>query len=299
MARKTDQVALSIPPTEQSSPATEEGSSLALLDQFDFEVSGLEEVDSEDIRFAVKVWNLKGKRADGPGLYQVDEFLDTLTEQTSRELHCVFVTLHKTNDYSFFNNDTKETVRVCASYDRLEGALRTTHPSTGQPEGTVRRCESCPDAQWRRDAKGKNVRNCSPVYGVIGVELDDAGKPLSPFMIRFKKTSLPPFKAHLQKHHIKRHRDARTGKMIDVPLFMFAVKIRLEADEGGQFAVPVIEPLGQVSRALLFQLADQAKSFIEMAADVVRAAENKESAHRSDDSIDTAGQSLRADDFAD
>jgi hypothetical protein len=294
MARKTEQAALSVPP-----PAAEEGiASLAMLDQYDFEVSGLEEVDSEDIRFAYKVWNLKGKRADGPGLYQIDEFLDTLTEQTSRELQCVLVTLHKTQDYSYFNNDAKETVRVCSSYDRVEGTLRTTHPVSGQPEGTVRRCETCPDRQWRRDAKGKNIKNCATVYGVVGVELDASGQTLSPFMIRFKRTSLQPFKAHLQKHHIKRHRDARTGKMIDVPLFMFAVKVRLDADEGGQFAVPVIEPQGFVSQALLFHLAEQAKLFHEMSADLVRGAEKKESAH-SADGESGSNQPLRGDDFAD
>lgn len=295
MARKADSTA-----TTLALPQAGADTSLALLDDFDFEVSGLEEVDAEDLRFAVKVWNLKGKRADGPGLYQVDEILDTLTEQTTRELNCVFVTLHKTNDYSFFNNDTQETIRVCTSDDRVEGVLRATHPKTGQPAGTVRPCDKCPDALWTKDDKGKNVRPCALVYGVIGVELDDAGRPTSPFMIRFKKTSLPPFKAHLQKHHIKRRQDPRTGKMVDVPLFAFAAKMRLEADERGNFAVPVIERGALLGRDLLVQLADQAKLFREMAADIVRTAEAKESQHQTDDAIDTSGSSsLRADDFAD
>ena len=293
MTKKNESAALAV------APETENENSLAMLDDFDFEVNGLEEVDAEDLRFAAKVWNLKGKRADGPGLYQVDEFLDTLTEKTTRELHCVFVTLHKTNDYSYFENNTQETVRVCSSYDRVEGTLRTTHPYSGQPEGTVRTCETCPDAQWRKDDKGKNTRNCAPVYGVIGVELDEAGEPLSPFMIRFKKTSLAPFKNHMQKHHIKRRRDPKTGKMVDVPLFAFAVKIRLEADEKGQFAVPIIERGNVVPRSFLVQLAEQAKAFREMASDVTRAAEKKESQYHSDDVVETTGQGVRADDFAD
>lgn len=293
MARKTEQAALSVPP-----PA-DEVASLALLDQFTFEVTGLEEIDADDIRFAYKVWNLKGKRADGPGLYQIDEFLDTLTEKTTRELQCVFVTLHKTQDYSYYDNDAKQSLRVCSSFDRVEGTLRTTHPISGQPEGTVRKCATCPDRQWHRDAKGKNVKNCATVYGVVGVEMDGAGQTLSPFMIRFKRTGLEPFKAHLQKHHIKRHRDARTGNMIDVPLFMFATKVRLEADEGGQFAVPVIEQCGFVSQALLFHLAEQAKVFHEMAADIIRGAEKKEQAHNDQSEGGGSSSPLRGDDFAD
>lgn len=292
MAKKNEGAALAVP------PQTEDENSLAMLDDFEFEVNGLEEVDAEDLRFAVKVWNMRSRKPDGKGLFQVDEFFDTLTEQTTRELRCVFVTLHKTNDFAYFDNNTQETVRVCTSYDRVEGTMRTTHPQSGQPEGTVRKCETCPDAEWRK-VDGKNVRNCAPVYGVIGIELDEADQPLSPFMIRFKKTSLAPFKNHLQKHHIKRRRDPKSGKMVDVPLFAFATKIRLEADEGGQFAVPIIERGDVVPRELLVQLAEQAKSFREMATDVTRAAEKKESQHHTDDAVETTGQSVRADDFAD
>ena len=290
MAKKNDSAALAVAPQD-------EANSLAVLDDFEFEVNGLEEIDADDLRFAVKVWNLKGKRADGPGLYQVNEFLDTLTEKTSRELHCVFVTLHKTNDYSFYNNDTQETVRVCTSYDRVEGTLRVVHPELGQPAGTVRACDTCPDLEWHKDDKGKNVRNCATVYGVIGVELDDARKPLSPFMIRFKRTSLKPFQTYLQKHHIRRRQDPKTGKMVDVPLFAYSAKIRLEADEKGNYATPIIERGDVLPRDFLAQLAEQAKSFREMANDVTRAAETKESQHHTDDVVEANGQSLRSDDF--
>lgn len=292
MARKNDQSALAV-----VSPL-DDAAGLSVLDDVSFDVSGLEEVDAEDLRFAVKVWNLRQKRSDGKGLHQVDEFFDTLTEQTSRELSCVFVTLHKTNDYSVFDNTLQETVRICSSYDRVHGTLRVPHPTTGEVEGTVRACDSCPDALWRKDDKGKNVKNCSAVYGVIGVELDDAGNPTSPFMIRFKRTSLGPFKTHLQKHHIKRRQDPKTRKMVDVPLFAFAVKMRLEADEGGQFAVPVLERGPVLPKELLVQLADQAKAFREMADDVTRAAEKRESQHHVDDAAESSS-TLRADDFAD
>jgi len=292
MAKSKDQSALAL-----ASPQDEAGG-LAVLDELEFEVTGMEEIDADDLRFSTKVWNMRSKRPDGKGLFQVDEFFDTLTEQTTRELHCVFVTLHKTNDYAFFDNDKQETVRVCTSYDRETGTLRAQHPDTGQPAGTVRPCATCPDALWHKDDKGKNVRNCAPVYGVIGVELDGDGNPTSPFMIRFKKTSLQPFKAHLQKHHIKRRQDPKTRKMVDVPLFAFSVRIRLEADKGGQFAVPILERGDVLSRDLLLQLSEQAKGFREMADDVTRAAEKKETQVGEGGAVETQGEALRADDFA-
>jgi hypothetical protein len=294
MAKSKEQAALALAPQD-------EAAALAVFDDFNFENDGLEEIDAEDIRFAVKVWNMRSKKPEG-GLFQVDEFFDTLTEKTARELRCVFVSLHKTNDYAYFDNSTQETVRVCSSYNRIEGTLRTTHPTLGLAEGTVRKCETCPDSEWRKerdkDGRERNVRPCAPVYGVIGIELDDEGNPTSPFMIRFKKTSLQPFKSYLQKHHIKKRQDPKTRKMVDVPLFGYAVRITLEADKGGQYAVPIIERGDVMPRELLISLSEQVKHFREMADDVTRAAEKKETQHGAEGVVETQGEPLRSDDFA-
>lgn len=293
MAKKQEQAALAVAPRDESSALAE------ALD-FDFDVSGLEEVDAEDLRFAVKVWNMRSKKPNSEDFFRVDEFFDTLTEETTRKLRCVFVTLHKTNDYSYFDEAKQETVRVCTSYDRETGTLRMDHPHLPQlKEGTERQCEGCPDAQWAKNEKGKNVRNCSSVYGVIGVEFDANGNLASPFMIRFKKTGLNPFKTHMQKHHIKRRKDPKTGKMVDVPLFAYAVEVTLKADPKGQFAVPEITRGELLPREIIMQLAEQAKSFREMAVDVTKAAERKEAATGSDNVVETTGSELKPNDFAD
>lgn len=287
-----------------------ESTALAEAFDFDFDATGLEEADAEDLRFAVKVWNLKGKKPGGaPGeMIQINEFFDTLTEKTSKTLTCVFVTLTKSHDYSYFDEATQETVRVCTSYDRVTGRTRAQHPSLPQvKEGTERSCETCPDGQWTKGPKGNNVKNCATVYGVIGIELSETGEEKapyqlgSPFMIRFKRTSLNPFKTHMQKHHLKRRQDPKTKQMVDVPLFAFAVSMYLEPAEKGTHAVPVINRGDILPRDLLMVLAEQAKSFRDMAVDVTRAAEKKESAHNVD-AIDTEGHSGPAatqNDFAD
>lgn len=294
MARKTEQTALATV-EESRSLMTVDQAALADAFDFSFDVDGLEEVDSEDLRFAVKVWNMRSKKPDSDDFFRIDEFFDTLTEQTTRELNCVFVTLHKTNDYSYFDNDKNETVRVCSSYDREVGKLRVMHPESGQAEGTERNCDGCPDSAWRKDAKGKNVRNCAPVYGVIGIELDPVGGFGAPFMIRFKKTSLRPFKEHMQKHHIARMKDAN-GKAANVPLYAFGVKIKLQADPGGKFAVPVIERGPLLQRVELQQLAEQARAFRDIASDVTKNAEKKESQHGGD-ALETSGETVKDSDF--
>jgi hypothetical protein len=305
--KAAEQTALAAVPSQTSAvvaPQSPEALALAQALDFDFDSTGLEEADAGDLRFASKIWNLKKKRSDRDEFHRIDEFYDTLTEETTRELNCVLVTLHKTADYSFFDNAANETVRVCTSYDRVTGKLRVQHPVTGAAEGTERPCAGCPDAQWVKSPDGKkNVRNCSDVYGVIGFEFDTDGSIASPFMIRFKKTGLNPFKTHLQKHHLKRRKDPKTGRLVDVPLFAYPVKIKLEADPGGLFAIPVIERGEVLSRDIIQQLAEHCSTLSAMANDVTRLAETKESQHGAD-AIDTTGTSSPAahvgqNDFAD
>jgi hypothetical protein len=307
-AKKTAEAAttaaapVATPTTALATASNDEASALAAAFDFDFESTGLEEVDAEDLRFAVKVWNMKGVIPGTDGdTYRVNQFFDTLTEKTQKSLKCVFVTLIKSNDYSYFDNAKNESVRVCTSYDRVTGTLRSDHPKLTQlKEGDTRACEACPDAQWVK-VDGKNTKACASVYGVMCVELNDDLSPGSAFMMRFKKTALNPFKTHMQKHHIKRRKDTKTNQLADVPLFAYAVDITLKISENGNYAVPVIEKGELLPRDLLVQLADQAKAFREMSADVSRVAEKKESAHGIDGAIDTDGTSRAASqsDFAD
>lgn len=298
MARKNDSAALATT-NEGASLAVDDMAALAAAFDFDFTSTGLDEIDREDLRFAAKIWNMTMKKPGSENEFMVkNEFFDTLTEKTQRELFCVFVTLHKTNEFSYYDNTLEETVRVCTSYDRVTGVLRAKHPKlTMLNEGDTRSCEKCPDAQWQKDEKGKNVRNCAPSYNVIAIEMDPQGNMLSPFMIRFKKTGLAPFKTHLQKHHIGRMKD-RSGRAGNVPLYAYGVRITLQMDEKGKYAFPVIERGGILPREMLKQLDEQVKYFEEISSDVTRVAETQETKHGAD-VVETKGETLSSSDYTD
>lgn len=299
MARKNDSTALATTNEQGAALAVDDMAAIGEAFDFDFQSTGLDEIDREDLRFAAKIWNMTMKKPGTANEFLVKhEFFDTLTEKTQKEIFCAFVTLHKTNEYSYFDNAIDETVRVCTSDDRVTGTVRGKHPKLPMlNEGDTRACDKCPDASWQKDEKGKNVRNCVPVYNVIAVEMDAQGNVLSPFMIRFKKTGLSPFKTHLQKHHIGRMKDRRTGKPANVPLYAYGVRITLTMDEGGKYAFPVIERGGILPREMLQQLDEQARYFAEISADVTRVAEKQESQHGAD-VVETKGEQLSGSDYA-
>ena len=284
-------------PARQEAKQDDEAGALAVFDDFEFGPNdGLQEVDAEDLRLPVIVWNMKGKDEKGE-LRRLDEFYDTLNERSHRTLHCAFIHLHKTRAFVRFDDTKNENVYVCSSSDRVTGRLRVQHPTLPLPEGTERECESCPDSKWAKTVDGKNKRNCDLHYGVFAVHLDEALRPTDGFLIRFKRTGLPPFKTHLQKHHIDR-RQLPNGKRANMPLFAFEVTLRLEVSENGNFAVPVIERGRVLPRETLAILAEQAKHLAELGDEATRIAEKQESLHERGEGTG-GGAELRADDFAD
>jgi hypothetical protein len=307
MVKRTDQSA-ALAPTGNghaalaASPEDDPAALAELLDSFDFgDNDGLKETDAEDLRLPVIVWNMKGRDERTQKLRQLDEFYDTLNETYTKELRCAFIHLHKTNAFTRFNQESNANVIHCSSNNRVIGRLRTVHPDLGIAEGTERPCESCPDKDWYRNEKGKNVRNCDTVYAVFGVHLDPDLKPTEGFLLRFKRTALPAFKAHMQRHHLNK-RPLPNGKRGNVPLFAFEVTMRLEVDKGGNFAVPVIERGRVLPRATLVHLAEELKFFSEIGDEATRAAERQE--HRHEAAIDTTGTAggapvISGDDFAD
>lgn len=293
MGRKNEQTAA------LAVASDDEAAALAALDDFDFDFGGddgLGEVDAEDLRLPVIVWNLKGKDERGE-LRRLDEFYDTLNETSHRTLRCAFIHLHKTNAFTRFDDAANENVIVCSSNDRVVARMRARHPSLPLDVGDERRCEGCPDKEWRKNAQGKNARNCDTVYGVFAVVLDEQLRPGDGFLIRFKRTGLPPFKTHLQKHHIGR-RPLPGGKRGNMPLFAFEVNMRLEVSENGNYATPLIERGRVLPKETLQVLAEQAKYFAELGAEATQAAEKQEARHERGE-MAPGGQDLRADDFAD
>lgn len=297
MAKRNDSgAALAIP---TSGVPDDEATALAALDDFgDFGgADGLNEVDGEDLRLPVIVWNMKGKDENGRQR-QKDEFYDTLNERSFRELRCVLLHLHKSNAFSRFNNDQNENVIHCSSNDRVIGRLRTNHPDLNILEGTERECATCPDKEWQKNSSGKNVRNCDPVYGVFGVMLDDTGKPTDGFLIRFKRTGLAPFKTHLQRHHINR-RPLPGGKRGNVPLFAYEVTMRLDLAENGNYATPIIERGPLLSKELIAQLAEQSKFVAEASEQATAVAERQESRYEAGSTEGAGGAQVSGNDFAD
>jgi hypothetical protein len=199
---------------------------LAGIDVAD-DADGLGEVDESDYRDAVMTLNFKGQDKSGRAI-PVDMFYNTLDETTHSEINAVFCLLHKSNLYSRFDNEANKTEVICRSYDRVTGTMA---------DGTTRPCSGCPDAVWYTNAEtGKRVCNCGPVYNVFGVNRDTS----QGFVVRFKRSSLPVIKTHLQKHHLGRR--VVKGKRSNYPLWAFPVKLSGKlAGPKATYAIPIIE----------------------------------------------------------
>jgi len=237
---------------------------LAELDDMDFdENDGLAEASNEDMRVPARVFNFKGIDAASGRAIPPDEFFDTVDETVSREIDAAFVLLHKTNLYSRFNQADNRTERICRSNDRITGTMEN---------GVVRPCEGCPDAEWHNieiDGKIKRSRNCGPVYNMFAIDRNTH----MPFVIRFRRTSLPIIKSYLQKHHLGRR--IVKGKRMNYPLFAFRVNLKLKMDPTGKFALPVLTKLGTLDREELVEHASASKYLQDMRHKIIEATEEK------------------------
>lgn len=222
MSKKVTQQTLSAAP-EGSALTAATHDELAALGDVEFDNDGLGEIDSTDIRIAAKVFNFKGVDAKGRKIPE-DAFYDTVDETVKEKLDAALLHLHKTNLYSVYDNNENRTHIVCRSFDRVTGTM---------DNGTVRRCEGCPDAEWRTE-DGKRTRNCGPVYNLFAIDRDTQ----LPFVIRFKRTSLPVIKSYLQKHHIGRR--VVKGKRDNYPLFCFRAELSCRMSDDGKYALPVL-----------------------------------------------------------
>jgi hypothetical protein len=275
--------------TGSSSLVVSDSDLLASVLDFDFADDGLGEVDASDFKMPILTFNVKGKD-DAGQMRRIDQFFNTQTEQSFPELRCALIHLHKTRSFARFDNGKNQTIHYCGSNDRVEGRMRTQHPDLRDvPEGTVRACATCPDAQWQKSTDGsKNVRNCDEVSGVFAVLLDDQLRPTDPFLIRFKRTGLAPFQLHLNKHHLGK-RALPNGKRANVPLFAFEVNARLEVSKNGNYATPVLTRGAVLPRETLQVLAEQAKYFAELGDIANDAAEKQESRHESGADVASGG----------
>jgi hypothetical protein len=222
-----------------STPTTSGADELAGLDMPTDADDGLGEASGEDLKIATKLLNMKGVGADGRKIPE-DEFYDTIDQNTVRELDAVFLYLHKTNLYSVYDNAEGRTKTVCRSFDRVTGTM---------DDGTERPCKGCPDDQWYTE-DGKRRKNCGPVYNVAALDRSTR----MPFWFRFKRTSLPVFKQHLQRHHLGRR--VVNGKRENYPLYAFQVTLRAKMSDDGKYALPLIERGNVLPQAEMVECAD-------------------------------------------
>lgn len=261
MARSKDTLAPSAAAAAPASTALTQANDNALaLDELggaDLDADdGLGEVSGEDIRVATYTLNAKRIGANGRQI-PADVYFDTLGEQVHEQVDAVFLSLHKTNLWSSYNQTENRTEVHCRSQDRKTGVLA---------DGRTRPCLGCPDAEWKYDeAKGKRLRRCSPVYNVVS--LDRSNQQL--FVIRFKRTSLSIIKTHLQKHHIGR-RVMPGGRRGHYPLYAFNVRLTGKmAGPSANHALPIIERGTVVTPEELRLYADTVATINAQAASVI------------------------------
>lgn len=223
-----------------------------VLGDIDLGTDGLEEVDSSDIRLAALIWNFKGVDANDDPIAP-NRLFNTLTEEVSEKRRLTLLTLHKSNAWTEFDEGEQRTKTRCRSWDRVEGVME---------DGTVRKCEGCPDKQWKRNPEtGKRGRNCSDVHNVVGLDLEDE---LQPVVVRFKRTSERPWIDYLNKHVIGKR--VVGGKRTHMPLFAHAttLSLKMQKGRGGAYAIPVLEREDELfSKDELLFFAESAKAFRE------------------------------------
>lgn len=212
----------------------------------DYGDDGLSQVDGDDLKLSLKIWNMKGIDPVTKRQIPADVFFDTVTETTSEHLDVVLLDLRKSREWREFLEAEKKSVIHCRSADRITGTME---------DGTQRYCEGCPEAQWATTDEGKRKQRCGPVYSVAAVEVETQQL----CVLRFKSTSLSVIKAHLNRHHLGRRVVA--GQRKNYPLFAFKVRLSLKMDSGGLYALPSIERTGICSPDLIRSAAESAKFY--------------------------------------
>jgi hypothetical protein len=211
--------------------------------------TGLEEVDSSDRKFPSYVWNYKGEDSDGKSVDQTN-FFNTVTETQKPKLHLAVLGLHKSRAWSAF--DGEKTVTHCRSWDSVTGT---------KSDGSTRSCKGCPDYAWSEQSNGKRGRNCGDIQNVYAEDLE-TGEVVR---LRFRKTSLKPWGAYLNKNFLGKRKVAG-GALTDYPLFAFRTEVTLGIEKSGtnRYAVPVFERGEVLAKADIVRHNESAKGLREL-----------------------------------
>jgi hypothetical protein len=189
--------------------------------------TGLEEADQSDFRLGGITLNYSAL-VNG-AQYPKTMWVNTLTEQAAAELVLVLLVMHKSRVWSQFVQG-EGTKRFCSSWDSKIGTLTET--------GETRKCEGCPDAQWRSEGGKRVPPKCGEVRNVVAI--DRATNDL--VMLRVKRTAMDPWKTFLNKFFLSK-RLLANGKRENMPLFVYETKLsaKMETSNGNAWAVPVFD----------------------------------------------------------
>jgi hypothetical protein len=217
-----------------------------MLEGLDLDLTGLEEADASDFKLASLVFNFGGLDKKTNEQIPKNVFFHTIDETQKRKVRVALLVLHKSNGWSEFVQG-EGTKHRCRSWDRVTGTME---------DGTTRPCAGCPDAEWKTIG-GKRTRNCTEIANVVGEDLETN----QPVMLRFKKTSIGPWKKYLNQYFLLRR--IVNGKRTNYPLFAFETNISLVLEKNGAnaYAVPVFERGAVLPREEVVRLAESARAF--------------------------------------
>jgi hypothetical protein len=254
-------------------------------------MTGLEEVDADDLRLGHWVFNMKREIVGQDGkrvLTKSDQFWNTQTDRLEDKLTLVFLALHKTRKWFYFDNDQDETIHVCRSNDTVRGTMLRAH-GPKLTEGLERPCAGCPQSMWRtepnaRTGKIERILDCSRELNFLAIEPSST----DPCVIRFRRTSEKPAIDMLNKYFIGK-RVTLAGRK-NLPLYTTEIEITLKLSENGNFAVPEFRKVRLLSKAEAVRMLEQATFLSQYVTRAVETADRGEK---------KAGPEERGDDSAD
>lgn len=263
--------------------AAPSASSLALAPSVDnealaaFAAAGIDLADDQscaelvpsDFKTAVKLFNLKGKTADGRTRSQ-NLFYDSIDNNPQETIEFAILGLHKSNQFAIYDAGEGRSNRVCSSYDQITGVWAE--------DGHTRKCEGCPDRRAVKQPDGKVRSNCTELDDLFCIELHNTRV----FMLRGKRTSRPPIMNYLHQHHFGKG-GVRNGKRVDLALYAYRVTARLEMDASGNYAQLILERGALFTPPDLKVLAESAQGIRETLRERLAEAEQQTAA------VETAG----------
>lgn len=193
-----------------------------------------DQVPADRIKLPRLIFNKAGVDKAG-NRFGVDDFYNTVTELSARTVDCIFAHVRRTRAWTSYDETDESTTYHCASSDCVTGTLEST--------GVERPCRKCPDAEWRKDDRGKRTVHCNEIYSVLAQDLTTG----EPFMVTFRKTSEAPWISHISKYHANRLR-VPGRPVANVPLYAYHLQLGLMLQPNGKYALPTITVTGTSTR---------------------------------------------------